>query len=162
RRASARGSRGRSADRRGERLRPVRPRVATLPDRRGGAAGARGLARRSSRGNRVNAPGSVERLLDEARRVVPVDHDLGVRAGLTAGCRVHAVLPPISAQGTCLSIRVPPREPFTIEHLVELGAIAPEGGRLLQRLVDARLAFVVSGGTGSGKTTVLSALLSQV
>ncbi|MDQ1685616.1 MAG: pilus assembly protein CpaF [Frankiaceae bacterium] len=83
-------------------------------------------------------------------------------ARLADGTRVHAVLPPVSPQGTCLSLRVPPRRGFTLDRLVALGALPADGADLLRRLVAARLAFVVIGGTGSGKTSVLSALLSAV
>jgi pilus assembly protein CpaF len=83
-------------------------------------------------------------------------------ARLPDGTRVHAVLPPVSPQGTCLSLRVPPRRGFTLDRLVTLGAVPVAGADLLRRVVGARLAFVVIGGTGSGKTSVLSALLSEV
>jgi pilus assembly protein CpaF len=82
-------------------------------------------------------------------------------ARLGDGSRVHAVLPPISSQGTCLSIRVPPRRTFTLDRLVDLGAVTPAGAQLLRQIVRSRVAFVVVGGTGSGKTSVLSALLSE-
>jgi pilus assembly protein CpaF len=82
-------------------------------------------------------------------------------ARLPDGTRVHAVLPPLSPQGTCLSLRVPPRRTFSLEDLVGLGAVPPPGAHLLRALVHARLAFLVTGGTGSGKTTVLSTLLSS-
>jgi pilus assembly protein CpaF len=81
-------------------------------------------------------------------------------ARLPDGTRVHAVLPPVSPQGTCLSLRIPPRRTFTLDDLVGLGALPPAGAERLRWLVESRLAFVVSGGTGSGKTTVLSTLLS--
>jgi pilus assembly protein CpaF len=83
-------------------------------------------------------------------------------ARLPDGTRVHAVLPPVSAQGTCLSLRIPPRRGFTLDRLVDLGALPAAGAEILRRIVAARLAFVVIGGTGSGKTSVLSALLSEV
>jgi pilus assembly protein CpaF len=83
-------------------------------------------------------------------------------ARLPDGTRVHAVLPPLSPQGTCLSLRVPPRRTFTLEDLVRRGAVPDEGAELLEAMVRSRLAFVVTGGTGSGKTTVLSTLLSCV
>jgi pilus assembly protein CpaF len=81
-------------------------------------------------------------------------------ARLPDGTRVHAVLPPLSPQGTCLSLRVPPRRTFTLADLVAAGSLPPAGAELLQRLVTERVAFIVTGGTGSGKTTVLSTLLS--
>jgi pilus assembly protein CpaF len=81
-------------------------------------------------------------------------------ARLPDGTRVHAILPPLSPQGTCLSLRIPPRRTFCLDDLVALGSVAAAGARLLRALVEARLAFLVTGGTGSGKTTILSTLLS--
>jgi pilus assembly protein CpaF len=83
-------------------------------------------------------------------------------ARLPDGTRVHAVLPPLSPSGTCLSLRVPPRRAFTMDELVAVGSLPPVAADLLCRLVERKLAFVVTGGTGSGKTTVLSTLLSLV
>ena len=83
-------------------------------------------------------------------------------ARLHDGTRVHAVLPPLSPAGTLLSLRLPPRRTFTLDDLVARGAIPAVAIPLLTALVRSRLAFVVSGGTGTGKTTVLSTLLSLV
>ncbi|MBV9488017.1 MAG: TadA family conjugal transfer-associated ATPase, partial [Frankiaceae bacterium] len=83
-------------------------------------------------------------------------------ARLQDGTRIHAVLPPLSPQGTCLSLRIPPRRTFSVADLVALRSLPPGGADLVRRLVAARLAFLVTGGTGSGKTTVLSTLLSLV
>jgi pilus assembly protein CpaF len=84
-----------------------------------------------------------------------------VDARLPDGTRLHAVLPPIAAGGgTCLSLRLPRRRAFTLEELVAAGAVPPAGAALLAALVAARLAFLVTGGTGTGKTTLLSCLLS--
>jgi pilus assembly protein CpaF len=82
-------------------------------------------------------------------------------ARLPDGTRVHAVLPPLSSQGTCVSLRVPPRRTFTLEDLVAAGSLPAAGAELLHRMVTARVAFLMTGGTGSGKTTVLSTLLSS-
>ncbi|GII93671.1 TadA family conjugal transfer-associated ATPase [Sinosporangium siamense] len=79
---------------------------------------------------------------------------------LTGGVRLHAVLPPIAPGGTCLSLRLPPRRTFTMSDLVEMGAVPAGAVNILTGIVDARLAFLVTGGTGTGKTTLLSALLS--
>jgi pilus assembly protein CpaF len=81
-------------------------------------------------------------------------------ARLADGTRVHAVLPPLSPQGTCISLRIPPRQTFTIAELVAVGSVPADGADLLRDLMAARVAFLVTGGTGSGKTTVLSTLLS--
>lgn len=81
---------------------------------------------------------------------------------LPDGTRFHAVLAPTARPGTLISLRVPRARAFTLEQLVESGSLPPDGGRLLAEVVAARLAFLVTGGTGSGKTTMLSALLSLV
>jgi pilus assembly protein CpaF len=72
------------------------------------------------------------------------------------------VLAPIARPGTSISLRVPRRRGFTLDELSAAGTLHPVAARLLHQVVDARLAFVVSGGTGSGKTTLLSALLGLV
>ncbi|MPZ95758.1 MAG: TadA family conjugal transfer-associated ATPase [Propionibacteriales bacterium] len=81
---------------------------------------------------------------------------------LRDGTRFHAVLAPVAHPGTCLSLRVPARRAFTLAELVEMRAMPREGADLLAALVEARLAFLVSGGTGTGKTTLLASLLSTV
>lgn len=78
------------------------------------------------------------------------------------GVRLHAVLPPIAADGTCLSLRVLQPAAHDLAALRTLGSIDATGERLLRGVLAARLAFLVSGGTGSGKTTILGALLSAV
>ncbi|MFF9486090.1 TadA family conjugal transfer-associated ATPase [Streptomyces sp. NPDC014676] len=91
------------------------------------------------------------RRLDDARPWVD--------ARLPDGTRLHAVLPPVAVGGTCLSLRVVRPRAFTLDELMAAGTIPPGGDRVLRALLDARLSFLVSGGTGSGKTTLLSALL---
>ncbi|MCG6568226.1 TadA family conjugal transfer-associated ATPase [Tessaracoccus sp. ZS01] len=81
---------------------------------------------------------------------------------LPGGVRLHAVLAPVAAPGTCLSLRVPARRSFSVADLVADGSLPPEGERLLRAVVAARLPFLISGGTGTGKTTLLSALLALV
>lgn len=76
--------------------------------------------------------------------------------------RLHAVLPPIAAAGTCLSLRVLRPATHDLAALAASGAIEPEAGRILLDVIGARLAFLVSGGTGAGKTTVLAAALGAV
>jgi pilus assembly protein CpaF len=81
---------------------------------------------------------------------------------LPDGTRFHAVLSPIAAPGTCLSLRVPSRKVFTLDDLVAAGSIPASGAAVLQDLLHARVAFLISGGTGTGKTTLLNSLLSLI
>ncbi|MGP3980512.1 TadA family conjugal transfer-associated ATPase [Streptomyces sp. KR80] len=94
------------------------------------------------------------RRLDDARPWVD--------ARLPDGTRLHAVLPPVAVGSTCLSLRVVRRRAFGLEELVAAGTVPPGGERLLRAMLDARLSFLISGGTGSGKTTLLSTLLGLV
>jgi pilus assembly protein CpaF len=99
----------------------------------------------------VRLAASVGRRLDDAAPWVD--------AGLPDGTRLHAVLPPVSGSGTCLSLRVLRRCSLSLGDLAALGALPGDAEPLLRALVTRRLAFLVTGGTGSGKTTLLSALL---
>jgi pilus assembly protein CpaF len=81
---------------------------------------------------------------------------------LPDGTRFHAVLAPLARPGTLVSLRVPRPRAFTLEELVACGTLCPDTSRVLLAIVEARLAFLVSGGTGTGKTTLLAALLSRV
>ncbi|GAB2514331.1 pilus assembly protein CpaF [Nocardiopsis aegyptia] len=85
-----------------------------------------------------------------------------VDARLPNGARLHAVLPPVAPDGACVSLRMPPRRVFGLDDLVACATLTPTGAALLRALVIARAPFLVSGGTGAGKTTVLSSLLSLV
>jgi pilus assembly protein CpaF len=84
-----------------------------------------------------------------------------VDAGLPDGTRLHAVLPPVSGSGTCLSLRVLRRCSHSLDDLDALGTLPGSSGDLLRAVVARRIAFLVTGGTGSGKTTLLSALLGE-
>lgn len=85
-----------------------------------------------------------------------------VDARLPTGARLHCVIPPVSADGTLISLRIPSRVAFTLDDLVERGAVDVHGAAVLSDIVRGRLAFLLTGGTGSGKTTVLSTLLGLV
>jgi pilus assembly protein CpaF len=78
------------------------------------------------------------------------------------GVRLHAVLAPVSVDGTCLSLRVLRPVTHDLAALRSLGTVDATGEALLRAVLDARLAFLVSGGTGTGKTTILGALLGMV
>ncbi|MCP3820280.1 TadA family conjugal transfer-associated ATPase [Streptomyces sp. A3M-1-3] len=94
------------------------------------------------------------RRLDDARPWVD--------ARLPDGTRLHAVLPPIAVGSACLSLRVVRPRAFSLGELVAAGTVPPGGDRVLRALIDARLSYLISGGTGSGKTTLLSSLLGLV
>jgi pilus assembly protein CpaF len=100
------------------------------------------------------------RRLDEAQPWVD-----GQLTGLGTGqftVRLHAVLPPIAADGTCLSLRVLRPASQDLAALTATGTIAPQAAALLDKIIRARLAFLISGGTGAGKTTLLAATLGAV
>ncbi|MGY1724569.1 TadA family conjugal transfer-associated ATPase [Blastococcus sp. SYSU DS0533] len=102
----------------------------------------------------VRLAASAGRRLDDAAPWVDV--------GLPGGTRLHAVLPPVSAGATCLSLRVLRRCAQALADLEARGALPGESGALVRAVVARRAAFLVTGGTGSGKTTLLSALLGEV
>ena len=96
---------------------------------------------------------SAGRRLDEAAPFVD--------ARLANGARLHAVIPPLSSDGTAISIRIPRATGFSLQELRDSGSATPLMAELLADVIDSRLSFVISGGTGAGKTTVLGALLSR-
>jgi len=85
-----------------------------------------------------------------------------VDARLPDGSRVNAVIPPISLIGPVLTIRKFFKIPLTVEKLIELGSVTPEAMELLKAGVMAKLNMVISGGTGSGKTTFLNVLSGYI
>ena len=85
-----------------------------------------------------------------------------VDAWLPGRVRLHAVLPPIAAGGTCISLRVLRPAGHDLASLRALGTFDDTVHRTLTAIVEARLAFVVTGGTGAGKTSLLNALLGEV
>ena len=81
-----------------------------------------------------------------------------VDARLEDGSRVNAIIRPCAIDGPTLSIRKFSRDPLTLDRLVERGALSEQAVRVLTALIEARLNVLISGGTGSGKTTMLNAL----
>ncbi len=81
-----------------------------------------------------------------------------VDARLPDGSRVNAIIPPLALRGPALTIRKFSRQPFTLGRLVELGTVSQEMASLLEAVVRQRRSLIISGGTGSGKTTTLNAL----
>lgn len=77
------------------------------------------------------------------------------------GQRIHAMLPPLSRHGTVLSIRIQPAHRASLEELQESGMFDDDIAAVLRYLVRTKANFLVSGGTGTGKTTLLNAMLSH-
>jgi pilus assembly protein CpaF len=96
--------------------------------------------------DRIVAP--LGRRIDEASPYVD--------ARLPDGSRVNAVISPISLVGPVLTIRKFSRNPITVDQLVQFGSITQESLQFLKACVESRLNIVISGGTGSGKTTFLN------
>ena len=85
-----------------------------------------------------------------------------VDARLPDGSRVNVIIPPLSLVGPCLSIRKFARTAFSIEDLIRLDGLTEDMGQFLEACVKARLNIVVSGGTSTGKTTLLNILSSFI
>jgi len=81
-----------------------------------------------------------------------------VDARLEDGSRVNAVIPPLAVNGASLTIRKFSRIPLTVQNLITYGTLSPEMAELLEACVKARLNILVTGGTGTGKTTLLNVL----
>jgi pilus assembly protein CpaF len=100
---------------------------------------------------------AIERILAPLGRRVDEASPL-CDARLADGSRVNVVIPPLALSGPCLTIRRFRRQGFSLDDLVENGTLPGELAEFLARCVRARASILVSGGTGSGKTTTLGAL----
>lgn len=85
-----------------------------------------------------------------------------VDARLPDGSRINAIIPPLALDGPCLSIRKFPPSRTSIDRLVEYGSLTPDCATMLKAVVASRRNVIVSGGTGSGKTTMLNALSGSI
>jgi pilus assembly protein CpaF len=85
-----------------------------------------------------------------------------VDARLPDGSRVNVAIRPIAVDGPLVSIRKFSKRPFSMDRLVDIGALRPQMADLLRAAVKGRTSLVISGGTGSGKTTLLNALSNYV
>jgi pilus assembly protein CpaF len=81
-----------------------------------------------------------------------------VDARLLDGSRVNAVLPPVAVDGPLVSIRKFAKMPYSMDRLVEIGSVTPQIAELVRGVVRSRRNVLISGGTGSGKTTFLNAM----
>lgn len=90
-------------------------------------------------------------------KIIDAEHPI-LEGRMPDGSRVEAVLPPVSPDGAMVSIRRFSRDTLTVERLVGLGSLSPAAQEALAVFVDSRLNILISGGTGSGKTSLLNAL----
>ncbi|MCM1282849.1 MAG: CpaF family protein [Roseburia sp.] len=103
----------------------------------------------------------IQQIVGRHNRVVNLSNPI-VDTRLADGSRVNIVLSPISLDGSSITIRKFPEHPLDMEALMEKGAISREAAELLALLVEARYSILISGGTGSGKTTFLNALSQYI
>jgi pilus assembly protein CpaF len=99
----------------------------------------------------------VNKIVSAVGRRVDESHPL-CDARLLDGSRVNVAVRPVAVDGPLVSIRKFSKRPFNLNKLVDIGALKPQMGELLAAAVKARVTTIISGGTGSGKTTMLNAL----
>ncbi|MGH3034885.1 MAG: CpaF family protein, partial [Gaiellaceae bacterium] len=85
-----------------------------------------------------------------------------VDARLPDGSRVHAIIPPLALRGPTLTIRKFARDPYTMDDLINFGSVSAKAAHFLAACVQGKLNVLISGGTGTGKTTTLNALSAFV
>jgi pilus assembly protein CpaF len=103
----------------------------------------------------------IERIVSRVGRRIDESSPL-VDARLADGSRVNAVIPPLAFNGSSLTIRKFAKDPYKVDDLVAFGTLSIEMAELLRACVEARLNIIVSGGTGTGKTTLLNVLSSFI
>src|SRR6266851_65194 len=103
----------------------------------------------------------VNKIVSGVGRRVDESHPL-CDARLLDGSRVNVAVRPVAVDGPLVSIRKFSKKPFNLDKLVDMGAIRPQMALLMAAAVRARVTLIVSGGTGSGKTTMLNALSSFI
>ena len=81
-----------------------------------------------------------------------------VDARLPDGSRVNAIIPPLALRGPTLTIRKFSRDPYTMDDLINFGSLSPKAAQFLSACVNGKLNVLISGGTGTGKTTTLNAM----
>src|SRR6476620_8861515 len=101
----------------------------------------------------------IERIVSKVGRRIDESSPL-VDARLEDGSRVNAVIPPLAVGGSSLTIRKFSKVPLTVQNLIDFGTLTPDMAELLNACVKAKLNIIVSGGTGTGKTTLLNVLSS--
>ncbi|WP_026556461.1 CpaF family protein [Arthrobacter sp. 35W] len=99
----------------------------------------------------------IERIVSRIGRRIDESSPM-VDARLEDGSRVNAIIPPLAVNGPSLTIRKFSRVPLTVQNLADYGTLTPDMAQLLDACVRARLNILVTGGTGTGKTTLLNVL----
>ena len=99
----------------------------------------------------------IERIVSRVGRRVDEASPL-VDARLEDGSRVNAIIPPLAVNGSSLTIRKFAGTPYTVDDLIKFGTLTPEAAAVLDAAVKAKMNVLVSGGTGTGKTTLLNVL----
>lgn len=99
----------------------------------------------------------IERIVSRVGRRIDESSPL-VDARLADGSRVNAIIPPLAVDGSSLTIRKFSRTPFTVDDLIGFDTLTREMSTMLDAAVRAKLNILVSGGTGTGKTTLLNVL----
>lgn len=103
----------------------------------------------------------IQKIVARCNRIVNESSPI-VDARLEDGSRVNVVLPPIALNGAVMTIRRFPKETYGMEQLVAMNMLSKEIADVLQMLVKSKYNIMISGGTGSGKTTFLNALANTI
>ncbi len=98
--------------------------------------------------------GAIGRRVDEASPICD--------ARLADGSRVNVIIPPLAVDGACMTIRKFKKDKLTLENLLEFGSMSPSCAKLIMAIGRCRVNVLVSGGTGSGKTTMLNCLTRYI
>jgi pilus assembly protein CpaF len=103
----------------------------------------------------------IERIVSRMGRRIDESSPL-VDARLPDGSRVNAIIPPLAVGGSALTVRKFAKDPLDVADLIAFGTLTPEIAELLHACVRSRLNVIISGGTGTGKTTLLNVLSSFI
>jgi pilus assembly protein CpaF len=98
--------------------------------------------------------GAIGRRVDEASPICD--------ARLPDGSRVNVIIPPLAVDGACMTIRKFTKDKLTLDKLLEFGAMSPSAAKLIMAIGRCRVNVLISGGTGSGKTTMLNCLTRYI
>ncbi|MBU3071485.1 CpaF family protein [Aestuariicella sp. G3-2] len=105
--------------------------------------------------------GIIDRIISSVGRRIDESSPL-VDARLKDGSRVNVIIPPLALDGPCMSIRRFSVEMLGMQHLIDIGSVPPNIAPVLEGIVKSRLNVLISGGTGSGKTTMLNILSGYI